>query len=340
MILEQATQQLSSGTNISGSVMSQVMEEIMAGKAQTPQIVAFLLALEKKGETVEEVIAAVQVMRAHAQIISTFGKAALDTCGTGGDEKNTFNISTAVSIIAAGCGVMVAKHGNRSVSSKSGSADCLEALGVNIAMTPVQLERCLDEVGIAFLFAPQMHPAMKHVVPARREIKRRTVFNVLGPLCNPTGALHQLVGVYDKRWTKVLAAVLIRLETVHALVVHGNDGLDEITTSDRTFVAEARNKTVTTYEIAPEDFGIPRACIEDVVGGSPAENARIIMDILKGKTGPYRDIAVLNVGAALYAADKVASIRVGISMACEAIDSKKALEKLLQLKAFSDKTRA
>ncbi|HNX80917.1 MAG TPA: anthranilate phosphoribosyltransferase [Candidatus Omnitrophota bacterium] len=340
MILEQATQQLVSGEDIAAPVMNQVMEEIMTGQASTPLIVAFLIALEKQGETVEEVVAAVQVMRAHAHIISTYGKAALDTCGTGGDEKNTFNISTAVAIIAAGSGVLVAKHGNRAVSSKSGSADCLEKLGVHISMQPREIERCLDEVGIAFLFAPQMHPAMKHAMPARSQIKRRTVFNVLGPLCNPTGARHQLVGVYDRRWTKVLAEVLINLGTVHALVVHGQDGLDEITTGGRTFVAEARNKVVTTYEIAPEDFGIPRARIEDIAGGTPAENAAIIMDILKGTAGPLRDIVVLNAGAALYAADKVPSIQDGIRMAVETIDSKMALEKLMQLQAFSDKIRA
>ncbi len=339
MMIEQATDRLIAKENISASVMRQVMEEIMAGQAQTPAIVAFLSALEKQGETVEEVIAAVQVMRAHAHMISTYDTAALDTCGTGGDEKNTFNISTAVAIIAAGCGVMVAKHGNRSVSSKSGSADCLEALGVNISMSDEQLERCLADVGIAFLFAPQMHPAMKHAAAARREMKRRTVFNVLGPLCNPTGAKHQLVGVYDKRWTTVLAEVLNSLGAVHALVVYGMDGLDEISTSARTFVAEAQHKKVRTYDIAPEDFGIARSRIEDIAGGTPAENAGIIMDILNGKTGPCRDIAVLNAGAALYAADKAASIQDGIGMANRALDTGKAWEKMSRLRAFSDTTR-
>jgi len=318
--------------------MGGAMEEIMEGKVDTPQIISFLTALSKKGETVEELTAAVSVMRVHVTKITSSQALILDTCGTGGDAKGTFNISTTVAFVASGCGVAVAKHGNRSVSSYCGSADILEALGVNIHMTPLQLQDCLDTLGIAFLFAQALHPAMKYAMPARIAIGTRTMFNILGPLSNPAGATHQLVGVFDKHWTKILAQVLCNLGIAHALVVHGNDGLDEISLTDKTFVAETSHCRIKTWEISPQDFGFKKATLEDLRGGSVADNVRMLLDVLTGKKGASRDIVVLNSAAALYAADKVHSIKEGIALAQECIDTKKAFEKLILLKEFSSRT--
>jgi anthranilate phosphoribosyltransferase len=281
--------------------------------------------------------AAVQVMRHHVTGINTKHKVILDTCGTGGDRKGTFNVSTIVAFVASGAGITVAKHGNRSVSSFCGSADILEALDININMSKEKVERCLDEIGIAFLFAPNFHPAMKYAMPARKQIGKRTMFNILGPLSNPAGATHQLVGVFDVYWTKVLAEVFLRLGTQHALVVHGQDGLDEITTTGKTYVSEAYKGRLDNYEINPEDFGIQKSKLEDLLGGNATSNARILMDILNGKPGAKRDIVVLNAAAAIYTADKVNSIKEGINLACESIDSGKALKKLELLKERSNK---
>jgi anthranilate phosphoribosyltransferase len=260
----------------------------------------------------------------------------LDTCGTGGDKKGTFNISTLTAIVASGAGVTVAKHGNRSVSSRCGSADILEALGVDIGMDKTKIKKCLQEIGIAFLFAPNLHLAMKHVMPARKQMARKTMFNILGPLINPARATNQLIGVYSPEWTKILARVLSNLGTLHVLVVHGKDGLDEVTTTDKTFVSEANRGVFRDYEIAPEDFGFRRAKIEDLMGGSILENVQIALDVLGGKSGYKRDIVLLNAGCAIYAADKAASIAEGIKLAVEAIDSGKALEKLELLKKYSN----
>lgn len=336
-MIKQAIEILSLGRDLNADQMGAVMEEIMGGKADTAQIVAFLTVLDKKGETVEELTAAVTVMRLHATRINICKQVILDTCGTGGDIKGTFNISTTVAFVVSGCGIAVAKHGNRSVSSACGSADILESLGVNINMPPEQIEECLEYAGIAFLFAQSLHPAMKYAMPARRQIGKKTMFNILGPLSNPAQATHQLVGVYDKRWIEPLANVLRNLGIVHALVVHGEDGLDEITTTSSTFIAETYQDKMKAYEIKPEDFGFKRALLSDLKGGTISENVEILVDILKGKSGPQRDIVVLNAAAAIYAADKADSIKEGISLAEESIDKKKALEKLEMLRDFSKK---
>jgi anthranilate phosphoribosyltransferase len=315
--------------------MQQAMEEIMSGKADDPEIVSFLTALNKKGESVDELTAAVQVMRGHATKINTRHKVILDTCGTGADNKGTFNISTIVAFVACGCGIAVAKHGNRSVSSRCGSADILEALGININMGKERIEKCLDDIGIAFLFAQDLHPAMKYAMPARKEIGAKTIFNILGPLSNPAGATHQLMGVFAKHWVQLLAQVLSNLGSKHALVVHGEDGLDEITTTAKTYIAEFYNGKISNYEISPEDFGIQKANLGDLAGGDASYNAKILLDILNGKNGPRRDIAVLNAAAAIYVAGKAKSIKEAISLATESIDSGKALKKFELLKEYS-----
>ncbi|MFA5411099.1 MAG: anthranilate phosphoribosyltransferase [Candidatus Omnitrophota bacterium] len=336
MIIE-ALKELSQNKDLAAELMTQVMEEIMTGKVDTPHIASFLTALKKKGETPEELTAAASVMRRYVTKIHTRHKVILDTCGTGGDLKGTFNISTVAAFVVSGCGITVAKHGNRSVSSRSGSADILEALGVNIHLPPEKLEKCLDEAGIAFLFAPDLHPAMKYAAPARKQILTRTMFNLLGPLTNPAQATHQLVGVYDRNWTEPLARVLANLGTAHALVVFGKDGLDEISTAAETIVSEARHKEVRTYEISPEDFGFKRANLIDLLGSGASDNAQILLDILNGEDGPRKDIVLLNAGAAVFAADKAGSIKEGIELAQISIDSKKALEKFELLKEYSHK---
>ena len=334
-MIQEAAQNLSGGRNLTSEQMEVAMEEILTGQAQTPQIVSFLTALSKKGETIDEVTAAVLVMRKHAVNIVASDKVVLDTCGTGGDKKGTFNVSTAVAFIASGAGVTVAKHGNRSVSSCCGSADILEALGININMDKAKIEQCLKDIGIAFLFAQKLHPAMKHAMEARKKIGAKTIFNLLGPLSNPAGARYQLVGVYERRWVDTLAQVLGNLGAVHAVVVHGEDGLDELTTAAPTFVAEFRHGQVKNYSVAPEDFGLERAHPQDLEGRDAATNARIILDVFGGKPGPARDIVVLNAAAAIYAADRADSIKEAVRLAQDSIDTKKALKKLELLKEYS-----
>ena len=334
-MIQQAIEKLSEGHDLRPQEMSAVMEEIMTAQATTPQIVSFLTALSKKGESAEELTAAVLVMRKHAIRVHTNKEVVLDTCGTGGDTKGTFNVSTAVAFVASGCGITVAKHGNRSVSSHCGSADILEALGININMTKEKIEKCLDGAGIAFLFAQNFHPAMKYAMPARKQIGARTMFNILGPLTNPAGATHQLVGVYDSRWAQILARVFANLGCRHALVVHGKDGLDEITTTTSTLISEEHGGKLNNYEITPEDFGFKRAELSDLAGGKAEDNARILLDVLNGKPGPKRDIVLLNSAAAIYAANKTKSIKEGLELAKMSIDSKKALEKLELLRDYS-----
>ena len=336
-MIQEAIEILSKHKDLASNQMEAVMEEIMTGKVDTPQIVSFLTALNQQGETPEELAAAVKVMRRYATKVRGKHKVILDTCGTGGDKKHTFNISTAVAFLAAGAGITVAKHGNRSVSSKSGSADILEALGVNINMTKETVKQCLDDIGIAFLFAQRFHPAMKYAMPARKEIGAKTIFNFIGPLSNPAGATHQLLGVYDRLWAQNLAHALKNLGIEHALVVHGRDKMDEITTMAKTLVYEVRQTKVQEYEIDYRDFGFKSARLDDLSGGSAADNASILLDVLNGKLGPVRDIVVLNAAAAIYVADKVGSIKDGIELAQESIDSKKALKKLELLKEYSNK---
>jgi anthranilate phosphoribosyltransferase len=336
-MIKEAIQKLLTKRDLSDEEMRLVMEEILSGTTDTPDIINFLTSLGDKGETAAELTAAVKVMLKYVDPVIVDKPYILDTCGTGGDKKGTFNISTVTAFVAAGAGITVAKHGNRSVSSKCGSADILEALGVNINMDKAKIKECLEEIGIAFLFAPAMHPAMRQVMPARNQMARKTMFNLLGPLINPARATNQLVGVYAPEWTRPLAEVLSNLGTEHALVVHGKDGLDEVTTTDKTIICEAAKGKFRDYEIAPEDFGFKRARIEDLLGADIEKNKSILLDVLKGKNGPARDIVLFNGGCAIYAANKAGSIKEGISLAGESIDSGGALKKLELLREYSRK---
>ena len=321
------------------------MAEVLAGKATDAQIGALLVGLQMKGETVEEIVGFAEAIRAAAtpliirdsalDVSGTERDALLDTCGTGGDASGTFNISTATALVVAGAGVKVAKHGNRSVTSKCGSADVVEALGVNINVPPDRLAECLEEVGIAFLFAPAMHSAMKYVQPARRELKLRTVFNLLGPLTNPANASCQVVGVYSEALVEKLGEALLQLGLKRALVVHGSDGLDEITISGPTKVAEVRDGKVRTYEIAPEQFGLQRAPLGSLEGGDAQVNAGIIRNILDGERSPKRDVVLLNAAAALVAAGQADAIGAAIPLAAYAIDSGQAKGRLQLLMEFT-----
>jgi anthranilate phosphoribosyltransferase len=323
-----------------------VMTEVLSGKCTDAQIGALLVALHMKGETVEEIVGFAEAIRAEAahldlirnstvDVSGTERDALVDTCGTGGDASGTFNISTATALVVAGAGVRVAKHGNRSVSSKCGSADVMEALRVNIGLSAERLAACLEQVGIAFLFAPAMHSAMKYVQPARRELKLRTVFNLLGPLTNPARASAQVVGVYSADLVDKLAEALSILGLRRALVVHGADGLDEITITGPTRIAEVRSGTVKSYEVSPEEFGLKHAPIEAIVGGDAAANARIIRDILEGRKSPCRDVVLLNSAAGLVAGGRAERLVDALPMAAESIDSGRAKKKLEALVEFT-----
>jgi anthranilate phosphoribosyltransferase len=324
------------------------MEAIMSGAATNAQIAAFLTALRMKGETVEELIGFAQVMRQKAVHVRTRGEetAALtgtdremliDTCGTGGDAAGTFNVSTATAFVVAGAGLRVAKHGNRSVSSLCGSADVVETLGINLELTPARVARCIDEVGIGFLYAPLLHTAMKHVMAARREMGIRTVFNMLGPLTNPAAANAQVIGVYSAALTEPLARVLAELGTVRAFVVHGADGLDEISNTGDSRVSEVREGVVRTFTLRPEDFGLARASIADLQGGDREQNAQIIRGILDGEPGPKREIVLMNAAAALVAGGRARDLKEGAGLAAKSIDSGAARVKLQTLIALSQK---
>ncbi len=335
MNIKEAVKILAQKKDLAPAQMRQVMQDILSGSSSTADIVEFLATLDAKGESVAELTAAVEVMLQYAHPIIIERPNILDTCGTGGDKKGTFNISTVVAFVASGAGVTVAKHGNRSVSSKCGSADILEALGVNINMDQDKIKHCLEQIGIAFLFAPNFHPAIKYAMPARKQIAAKTMFNLLGPLINPARATNQLIGVYGAQWPPVLVRVLHNLGTLHALVVHGNDGLDELTTTDKTIVSEVNLGKFSDYQISPEDFGFKRSRMEDLCGGDLSGHLRIIRDILNGVSGAQRDIVLLNAGCAIYAADKAATIAEGIELARQSIDSRAALKKLELLKEYS-----
>ncbi|MFH1623524.1 MAG: anthranilate phosphoribosyltransferase [Pseudomonadota bacterium] len=324
------------GHNLSESEMIRVMEEIMGGETTPAQIASFITALRMKGETVEEITGAAKVMREKAVKIKTNSPMVVDTCGTGGDGANTFNISTTAAFVVAGAGITVAKHGNRSVSSNCGSADVLQTLGVNIEAKPRVVERCLATNGIGFLFAPLLHGAMKYAIGPRREIGIRTVFNILGPLTNPAGARAQVIGIYSGGLTEKLAAVLGNLGSRHAFVVNGEDGLDEISLTSRTKVSELRDGKVSTYWIKPQDFGMRECRAEDLTGGSPQENASITLAVLKGEKGPRRDIVLLNAAAAIVAGGKAESLVKGIKVAEESIDGGAAMKKLEGLVEMSN----
>jgi len=324
-----------------------VMSQVLAGECTDAQIAALLVALHMKGETVEEIVGFAEAIRSAAaplglpgnqtvDVSGTERDALVDTCGTGGDASGTFNISTATALVVAGAGVRVAKHGNRSVTSKCGSADVMEALGVNINLASTRLAACLEKIGIAFLFAPAMHSAMKHVQSARRELRLRTVFNLLGPLTNPAHASAQVVGVYSAALVEKLAEALSMLGLRRALVVHGLDGLDEITITGPTRIAEVREGTVRTFEVTPEEFGMKRGTLDDIAGGDAAANAEIIREILSGRTSPRRDVVLLNAAAALVAAGRVDHLVDGLPLASKSIDSGAAAEKLSALVQFTN----
>jgi anthranilate phosphoribosyltransferase len=336
------------GQHLNRNEAEAIMQNIMSGQATDAQIAAFLTALRMKGETVEELIGFAKVMRAKASPVRTkTGVAAalsgtdremlVDTCGTGGDATGTFNISTATAFIVAGAGVRVAKHGNRSVSSMCGSADVVEALGIRIDLKPDDVARCIDEVGIGFLYAPLLHEAMRYVMIARREMRIRTVFNLLGPLCNPAQATAQVLGVYNEKLTEMMAQVLQAMGARHAFVVHGADGLDEISISGESKVSEVRNDEVRTYYLTPEDFGVKRAPISEIQGGNAQENAAIIRRILLNEDSAKKDIALLNAAAGLAAGGKARTLREGIDLARESIQSGKALHTLERLVSITQK---
>jgi anthranilate phosphoribosyltransferase len=324
------------------------MEAIMSGAATNAQIAAFLTALRMKGETVEELIGFAQVMRQKAvrirsraeevaALTGTDREMLIDTCGTGGDAAGTFNVSTAVAFVVAGAGLKVAKHGNRSVSSMCGSADVVETLGISLELTPQKVARCIDEVGIGFLYAPLLHTAMKHVMAARREMGVRTVFNMLGPLTNPASANAQIIGVYAPTLTEPLARVLAELGTVRAFVVHGAGGLDEISNTGESRVSEVREGMVRTYVVRPEDFGLPRAAIGDLMGGDREQNAAIIRALLDGEPGPKRDIVLMNAAAALVAGGRGRDLKEGVSLAAQSLDTGAARKRLQALVELSHK---
>ena len=320
-----------SGKDLTEDEMMAAMTEIMEGNVVDSQFAAFLTALQLKHETVPEIVGAARVMRAKAENVKVNASHIVDTCGTGGDGADTFNISTAVSFVVAGADITVAKHGNRAVSSKSGSADVLKCLGVNIDASLSTVERCIEEVGIGFLFAPLMHKAMKHAAKVRKELGFRTIFNLLGPLTNPAHAHGQVLGVYDSRWVNPLAEVLRDLGSHRALVVHGFDGLDEITLTSETQVSELKNDNVSAFTIDPKEFGYSLCSAQDLKGGSPEENAETIRGILQGASGPKTDIVVLNAAAAIYVGGKAESIERGILIATNSIGSGAAIKKLEEL---------
>ena len=351
MILDALHRIANHGQSLARAEAREVMSEVLAGQCTDAQIAALLIALRMKGETVEEIVGFAEAIRAaaaplpirgaEALAVSGTGRDALaeeslvDTSGTGGDASGTFNISTATALVTAGAGVRVAKHGNRSISSKCGSADVVEALGINIQLSPERAAQCLREVGICFLFAPNLHPAMKQVQGVRRELRMRTMFNLLGPLTNPARASGQVVGVYSLDLVERLAEALSMLGLHRALVVHGLDGLDEITITGTTRLAEAREGSVRSYEVEPEEFGMSRASLQEIAGGDAAENAAIIRAVLGGEKSPRRDVVLLNAAAALVAAGRADRIADAIPLAAQSIDSGVAAEKLAALARFT-----
>ncbi|CAI8787059.1 anthranilate phosphoribosyltransferase [Methylocaldum szegediense] len=321
--------------DLDASQMRKVMRTIMSGGATPAQIGAFLVALRAKGESVEEVVVAAQVLREMATKVPVKGDHLIDTCGTGGDANHTFNISTTAAFVVAAAGGQVAKHGNRSVSSRSGSADVLEAAGINLDLTPDQVKDCIERIGLGFLFAQRHHGAMKYAIGPRREIGVRTLFNLLGPLTNPAGAPNQLVGVFSETWVEPLAEVLKQLGSQHVLVVHAEDGLDEISIGAPTRVAELKEGRITSYTLTPEQFGIERAPLKELKVDTAAASLKMMLSVLNREPGPARDITVLNAGAAIYAANLVDSLEAGVERAKAAIDDGSARRKLDALIEFS-----
>ena len=330
MIREMITKLVEGGT-LDRDEAYQTLREIMEGNATDAQIASFITALRMRGETADVIAGATQAMREHFTPVDAPDTCVVDTCGTGGDGAHTFNISTGAALVAAGAGVTVAKHGNRSVSSQCGSADVLTALGVNIGLDAAQMSKCLLETGIAFLFAPALHPAMKHAIGPRKEIGIRTIFNILGPLSNPASTQHGVLGVYHRDLVPVMAEALAGLGAKRMFVVHGADGLDEITTTTNTFIGEVHEGDVRTYEIHPEEVGLPVATPEDLRGGGPEENAALLKSMLAGEPGPKRDIVLFNAAAAILAGGRATDWQDGVKQATHSIDSGAAQAKLDEL---------
>lgn len=335
VMIREAIAKLADRDGLSSEEAQAVMEEIMMGEATPSQVGAFLMALRMKGETAAEITGCARAMRAHVTRVTPRSSPLLDTCGTGGDGACTFNVSTAVAFVIAGNGVPVAKHGNRSVSSNCGSADVLEALGVNIQLGPEEAAACIDEAGIGFLFAPRLHPAMKNAAAPRREMGIRTVFNVLGPLTNPAAAEIQLLGVYDAALTEVIAQVLRLLGSCSAMVVHGDGGLDELSVTGPNKVTQLRDGKAVTFVLDAGELGLPRCEPVQLKGGLPQENARLIRNLLEGEKGPRRDMVLLNAAAGLLAAGAAPNMAEGLELAAESIDSGRAMNKLSRLVALS-----
>ncbi|MCK4834529.1 MAG: anthranilate phosphoribosyltransferase [Gammaproteobacteria bacterium] len=331
MTMQSAIKAVTERRDLSAEEMSAAMRLIMTGEATPAQVGGFLIGLRMKGETIDEIAAAAGVMRALASKVEVDRDHLVDTCGTGGDASGSFNISTASAIVVAAAGGRVAKHGNRSISSKSGSADVLETAGVNLEISPQQVAECVNEIGVGFMFAPLHHSAMKHAIGPRREMAVRTIFNVLGPLTNPAGAPNQVLGVFSKDLVEPLAHVLKRLGSEHVLVVHAEDGMDEISIATPTFVAELSGGEVKTYIIQPEDFGMSRADLEQIRAKDSAHSLEIIKNVFNNTDGPAKDIVCLNAGAAIYAAGLTASLAEGVTKAQQAIASGSVAEKLEQL---------
>jgi anthranilate phosphoribosyltransferase len=349
-MIKEAIEKVVRKTDLSEREMREVFDQIMSGRSTSAQIGAFATALRMKGETVEEITGAARAMREKSVHLDVSGRkidisdtdsdvdeyAVVDTCGTGGSGADKFNISTTAAFVVAGAGAKVAKHGNRSASSRCGSADVLEALGVKIDVSPDMVQRCILELGIGFLYAPLFHDAMKHALAPRKEIGIRTIFNILGPLSNPANATSQVLGVYDARLTETMAGVLRNLGSKRALVVHGMDGLDEITVSNRTRVTELHKGKLKTYYVTPEKFGLKRSGPDDIRGGSAKENAEIVMSILKGERSARRDAVLMNASAGLVSGFKARDFKEGVKIARESIDSGMALEKLMRLVSITN----
>ena len=336
-MIKDASSKVADRIDLSEKEAEEVLLEIMNGAATPVQIAAYLMGLRMKGETVEEIAGSAKAMRSRAIRIHAGDPQVVDTCGTGGDRTNTFNISTTAALVVAGGGLTVAKHGNRSVSSRSGSADVLTALGVRIDLPAEHITDCLNEVGIGFLFAPLFHGAMKHCAVPRQEMGVRTLLNVLGPLTNPAGATIQVLGVYEAKLTELLARVLVHLGTQHCFVVHGMDGLDEVTLSDRTQVSEGKGGRVSSYHLEPGDFGLKPVPLKELVGGTAEDNAHITREILQGRKGPKRDVVCMNATLALVAGEKAKTLQEGFQLAGRIIDSGAAIQKLERLIEFTNK---
>jgi len=331
MDIKGALARIAEGKDLTGTEMRDVMEIIMSGEATAHQIGAFLMGMRVKGETVGEIAAAVSILR-RKMIPVDAPVDAIDIVGTGGDGAGTLNISTGASFVVAAAGVPVAKHGNRALSSKSGSAEALQKLGIELDLSPERIAACISEAGIGFMFAPNHHPAMRHVGPARAEMGVRTMFNLLGPQSNPAGVRRYLLGVYDREWVEPVAAALLANQAQTAWVVFGHSGLDELSTTGPSFVSQIRDGNLTSFEVTPEEAGLERVSLEDIVGGDPEYNAATLRRMLDGEKGPYRDIVLLNAAAALIISDKVETLRDGVAMGAELIDSGRAkatLDKLI-----------